>query len=385
MKRYLHTIVLGSLSSLAVISCGKKEQAQGGQGPMPYKVVQVPTQDVVGHTSYPTTLQGKVTSSVRAKITGYIQEVYVDEGATVKKGQPLFRLETNILSQNADASKAAIKTAEAQVNVAQVNVDKLIPLVQKGIVSNIQLETAKANLASAQSQVAAARATYNSVVANVDFSIVRSPIDGIVGAIAFREGTLISPSDPTPLTTVSDDSEVFAYFSMNEKEYFNFLEKIEGNSLKEKLGHLPEVKLQLANGTTYQYTGKIETISGQINTATGTVQVRAAFPNKDRILSTGNSGTLLIPQTYKDVMVVPESSTFEQQGQVYVYKVENDTVKSTPIEVIDRVNKLAVVKSGLEKGQTVVATGLGTLRNGSAITPAPTSIEEINNSIKPTF
>ena len=384
MKRYLHTIVLGSLSSLAVISCGKKEQAQGGQGPMPYKVVQVPTQDVVGHTAYPTTLQGKVTSSVRAKITGYIQEVYVDEGALVKKGQPLFRLETNILSQNADASKAAIRTAEAQVNVAQVNMDKLVPLVQKGIVSNIQLETAKANLASAQSQLASAKANYNSVVANIDFSIVRSPIDGIVGAIAFREGALISPSDPTALTTVSDDSEVFAYFSMNEKEYFNFLEKIEGNSLKEKLTHLPEVKLQLANGTTYAYNGKIETISGQINTATGTVQVRAAFPNKDRILSTGNSGTLLIPQTYSDVMVIPESATFEQQGQIYVYKVENDTVKSTPIEVIDRVNKLAVVKSGLEKGQTIVGTGLGTLRNGSAITPTPTSIEEINN-YKSTF
>ncbi|MGS4345595.1 efflux RND transporter periplasmic adaptor subunit [Myroides odoratus] len=384
MKRYLHTIVLGSLSSLAVISCGKKEQAQGGQGPMPYKVVQVPTQDVVGHTAYPTTLQGKVTSSVRAKITGYIQEVYVDEGALVKKGQPLFRLETNILSQNADASKAAIRTAEAQVNVAQVNMDKLVPLVQKGIVSNIQLETAKANLASAQSQLASAKANYNSVVANIDFSIVRSPIDGIVGSIAFREGALISPSDPTALTTVSDDSEVFAYFSMNEKEYFNFLEKIEGNSLKEKLTHLPEVKLQLANGTTYAYSGKIETISGQINTATGTVQVRAAFPNKDRILSTGNSGTLLIPQTYSDVMVIPESATFEQQGQIYVYKVENDTVKSTPIEVIDRVNKLAVVKSGLEKGQTIVGTGLGTLRNGSAITPTPTSIEEINN-YKSTF
>lgn len=384
MKRYLHTIVLGSLSSLAVISCGKKEQAQGGQGPMPYQVIQVPTQDVVGHTSYPTSLQGKVTSSVRAKITGYIQEVYVDEGSLVKKGQPLFRLETNVLSQNADASKAAIKTAEAQVNVAQVNVDKLVPLVQKGIISNIQLETAKANLASAQSQLASAKANYNSVTANIDFSIIRSPIDGIVGAIAFREGALISPSDPTPLTTVSDDSEIFAYFSMNEKEYFNFVEKIEGNTLKEKLTHLPEVELQLANGSIYPYKGKIETISGQINTATGTVQVRAAFPNKERILSTGNSGTLMIPQVYNDVMVVPESSTFEQQGQIYVYKVENDTVKATQIEVIERVNKLAVVKSGLSKGQTIVGTGLGTLRNGTAITPTPTTIEKIND-YKSTF
>lgn len=384
MKRYLHTIVLGSLS-FAVISCGNKDQAQGGQGAMPYKVVQVPTQDVVGYTSYPTTLQGKVTSSVRAKITGYIQEVYVDEGAIVKKGQPLFRLETNVLTQNADAGKAAIRNAEAQVNVAQVNVDKLVPLVQKGIISNIQLETAKANLASAKSQLAAAKADYNSITANIDFSIVRSPIDGIVGAIAFREGTLISPNDQTPLTVVSDDSEVFAYFSMNEKEYFNFLEKIQGNTLKEKLSHLPEVKLTLANGMTYPSPGKIETISGQINPTTGTVQVRAAFPNKERILSNGNSGTLLIPQTYKDALVVPESSTFEQQGQIYVYKVENDTAKATPIEVIDRVNKLAIVKSGVEKGTTIVGTGLGTLRSGSAITPTPTSFESINESIKPTF
>lgn len=384
MKRYFHIIALASLA-ISIASCEKKGQQQATDAAMPYKVVEVPIQSVTGHTLYPTNIQGKITSNVRAKISGYIEQLYVDEGAIVKKGQALFRLETNSLAQDATAAQAAIQTAEARVNVAQVNADKLVPLVQKGIISNIQLETAKADLASAKSQLASAKAQYESVAANLDYSIVRSPIDGIVGAIPYRVGSLVSPNDPQPLTVVSDDSEVYAYFSMNEKEYFNFLEKIEGNSIKEKLQHLPEVRLVLANGQTYTHSGKIETITGQVNPTTGTVQVRALFPNKERFLSNGNSGTILIPQEYKDVLVVPESATFEQQGQVYVYSVVNDTAKATQIEVMDRVNKLAIVKDGLQKGEKIIGTGLGTLRSGTAITPQPTKFEEINGSIKSTF
>lgn len=383
MKRYFHTIVLASLA-VSITSCDKKAE-QAARPPMPYKVVQVPVQDVTGHNSYPTNLQGKVTSSVRAKISGYIQELYVDEGSIVKKGQPLFRLETNILNENADAAKAAIQTAEAQVNVAQVNYDKLVPLVEKGIISKIQLETAAATLASAKSQLASAKAQYKSIVANIDYAIVKSPIDGIVGAIPYRIGTLVSPSDPAPLTVVSDDSEMYAYFSMNEKEYFDFLEKIEGATVKDKLKNLPKVNLRLANGQIYNQQGQIETITGQVNTTTGTVQVRASFPNKEHILSNGNSGTLLLPQLYNDVMVVPESATFEQQGQIYVYKVENDTAKAVKIDVTDRVNKLIIVKDGVQKGETIVGTGLGTLRSGMPITPQPVEFKTINEAIKSTF
>ncbi|KZE79961.1 efflux transporter periplasmic adaptor subunit [Myroides marinus] len=383
MKRYLQTITFAAIA-ITVASCGKKDQQQGAQGPLPYKVIEVPTQDVTGHNAYPTTLQGKVTSDVRAKISGYIQEVYVDEGAVVRKGQPLFRLETNMLNESADAAKATIRTAEAQVNVAQVNVDKLIPLVNKGIISKIQLETAQADLASAKSQVASAKAQYKSVVANIDYAVVKSPIDGVVGAINFREGTLVSPADPAPLTVVSDNSEVFAYFTLNEKQYFDFLEKIEGKSLKEKLTHLPSVKLQLANGQVYEETGKVETASGQINPATGTVQLRASFSNPNGLLTSGNSGTLLLPNQYTNVLVVPESATFEQQGQYYVYTVVKDTVKSTKVEIIDRVDKLAVIKDGIKKGDVIIGTGLGTLKSGTAVTPQKVKFESINEGIKQT-
>lgn len=383
MRRYFHTIALASVA-LTIASCGNKEQ-QAAHGALPYKVIQVPTQDVVGFQTFPTTVQGKVNSIVRAKVSGYIEKLYVDEGSVVKKGDPLFKIETNILSQNADAANAAIQTAHAQVNVAQVNVNKIQPLVSKGIVSQVQLETAQADLAAAKSQLASAKANYNSIVANIDFAVVKSPIDGIVGSIPFREGTLIGPTDQTPLTTISDDSEVFAYFSMNEREYFDFLENIEGATLEEKIKQLPAVHLVLANGQTYQHEGRIETITGQVNSSTGTVQVRAAFKNPEHLLSNGNSGKLLLPQQYKNALVVPESATFEQQGSIYVYHVVNDTAKAAKIDVIDRVNKLAVVKSGIKQGETIVGTGLGTLRPGQAITPVPVEFQSINDAIKTTF
>lgn len=383
MKRYFHTIVLASLA-ISITSCDK-QAPQAARGAAPYKVIEVPTQNVTTYSSFPTSLQGKVNSNVKPKVTGYIEEVYVDEGTMVKKGQPLFRIETNILTQNADAAKAAIATAEAQVNVAQVNVDKLIPLVQKGIISNIELETAQAALASAKSQHASAKANYNSIIANIDFAVVKSPIDGRVGAINFRTGSLVSPSDPTPLTVVSDESELFAYYAMTEKEYFQFLEKTPGATLKDKLNNLPEVDLVLANGQKYLHKGKIETITGQVNVQTGTVQVRASFPNKEGFLSNGNSGTLLLPNQYDDVLVVPRSATFEQQGQTFVYKVQNDTAKATLINVVDNANNLSIVSEGIKKGEVIVGTGLGTLRSGTAITPQPVDFKSINDAIKQSF
>ncbi|WP_317623202.1 efflux RND transporter periplasmic adaptor subunit [Paenimyroides ceti] len=214
---------------------GKKQEAAPAAPPAEISVTQVAVKDVTGYQLFPASIEGKINNAVRAKIQGYIQEVYVHEGQFVKKGQALFRLETNILTQNAAAAKSGIASAEANVNVAQVEVNKLVPLVEKGIISNIQLETAKANLASAKSMLAQAKANYNSVNANIDYSMVRSPIDGIVGSLPFKNGSLVGPTDQLPLTTVSDISEVFAFFSMNEKEYFNFLNTTPGNTLSEKI------------------------------------------------------------------------------------------------------------------------------------------------------
>lgn len=405
-------IIIFSLSILSIISCKKKEENQQ-MGPKEVPVVEVQEKNVTGYLSFPTSIQGRVNNDVRAKIQGYITQVLVDEGQYVTKGQPLFRLETNMLNESADAARAGIgaaqsgvsaakanvNAAKASVNAAQVEVNKLIPLVQKNIISSVQLETAKANLARAKAQlsqaiaaqqqasanVSQASANYKGVQENINYSIIRAPISGVVGRLPLKVGSLVGPTDQVPLTTVSDTSEVFAYFSMNEKEYLDFLEDSVGATVPEKLRNMPMVELELANGSLYGEKGKIEAVTGQIDPTTGTIQFRVSFPNATKLLSNGNSGTIKLPKHYDQALVVPESSTFEQQGLVYVYKVEKDTAQNVLIGVTDRVNNLVVVKSGLTKGDKIVAQGVSTLKPGTAVKPKPVNFDEIVNAIKPIF
>ncbi|CAM2996470.1 efflux RND transporter periplasmic adaptor subunit [Chryseobacterium flavum] len=390
-------LVILSIAAFSLTAC--KKEAPKQDGAKPYPVVSVESKNIVGYQTFPATIQGRVNNDVRAKIQGYITELLVDEGQYVTKGQPLFRLETNILNENAAASKAGIGAAEssvaaaqASVNAAQVEVNKLKPLVQKNIISNVQLQTAQANLAQAQAQlqqaIAAKRqavANYKGVEANIEYSIIRAPISGVVGKLPLKVGSLVGPSDQTPLTTISDTSQVFAYFAMNEKEYFDFLEKVPGSSMPEKIKNLPMVELQLANGSLYPEKGKIEAITGQIDPTTGTIQFRVGFTNAQKLLSNGNSGTIRFPQRYDNVLVVPESATYEQQGIVYVYKVEKDTAKNVVIDVIDRIDNMALVKSGVNKGETVIAAGIGGLKPGTAVKPKPIKMDSLVQSIKPKF
>lgn len=391
-------IVLSGL--LLIASCkNKPSQPQSGANVLSIPVAEIKTRDITGHQSFPANIEGKINNAVRAKISGYIKEVYVDEGQHVIKGQPLFRLETDVQTQNAyaasagvNAASASISAAQAAVNAAQVEVDKLIPLVDKNIISNVQLETAKANLLRAQGQMEQAKATklqaqanLGSINANIDYAIVRSSITGVVGSINYREGSLVGPSDPMPITMVSEINEVYAYFSMNEAEYLDFLDQTPEKTVKDKIANLPPVELKLANGQIYSEKGKIQTVTGQIDPQTGSVKFRVIFKNPTGLLSNGNSGFVNIPKFYKDVVVVPESATYEQQGIVYIYKVQNDTVYSTPIVVEDRIDRLALVKSGLEKGDIIVVKGIGKLRNMVMIKPLPVNLDSIVNSIKPTM
>lgn len=383
MKNKTKAILMFALGA-SIIGCSKKEEAPQASKPV-LDVVSATMKDVVGYTQFPATIQGKINNDIRAKIQGYIQEVYVHEGQVVAKGQPLFKLEANNLAETASAAKSGISVAQANVNVAQVEVNKLIPLVEKGIIGSVQLETAKANLASAKSMLAQAKANYGSASANVDYSVVRAPISGIVGQLPMKKGSLVGPNDPTPLTTVADISSVYAYFSMNEKEYFKFLNDAPGTSLNEKIKNLPAVELLLADGSVYSEKGKIETVSGQIDAATGTVQFRVAFSNPNKLLSNGNSGIIRLPKKYTNVLVVPEVASYEQQGKINVYKVVNDTAISAVVEVIDHVDNMIIVKDGVKEGEVIVVTGVGTLRNKTAIQPKKANFDSIVTSIKPVF
>lgn len=370
MKALYNAILF--LSVFLFISCGESEKGQQAGGPAPFPVIEVPLRTVTGYISYPASIEGTTQSAVRAKVSGYITDVLIDEGEKVRRGQTLFRLETQALTQEAGA-------ARANVNAAQVEVNKLEPLVEKEIISPVQLQTARARLEQAQ-------ANLNSVTANIGYANIKSPVDGYVGSVNFREGSLVSPGDPTPLTVVTDIDDVYAFFSMNERDYLDFVRTTEGETISEKVQNFPSVELELVNGEIYEHEGTIETVAGQVDPSTGTVSFRARFPNPGRILASGNSGKVRIPRTYEDVPVVPESSSYEQQGRVYVYRVQGDSLAvSTVIQVRDRVNSLIVVASGIEPGQQIVAQGVGQLRNNTPIQPQPVAFDSITGQLKAVF
>ncbi|WP_157207092.1 efflux RND transporter periplasmic adaptor subunit [Mariniflexile maritimum] len=373
MKTIKTPLIAVFASITLYVSCGNNDQKQQApQGPMPFQVTTVPQKTVTGFTSYPTRIEGVNNSEVRAKISGYITAVLVDEGQQVKKGQTLFKLETQSLSQDAAAAKAT-------VNAAQVEVEKLKPLVEKNIISNVQLETAKAKLQQAKS-------AYNSIGANIDYGTIKSPVDGYVGAIRLRKGTLVSPSNPEPLTTVSDISNVYAYFSMNESDYLDFIQNSEGKDVPSKIKNLPKVTLVLANGTDYDAEGTIETINSQVNVNTGSISFRAVFDNANRLLTNGNSGKIKIPKTYKDAVVVPKEATYEQQGSTYVYKLtENNMAVASRINVLADVDNLFVVSEGLKPGDKIVAKGVAKLRGDTPIKPMEVTFDSIAKPIERVF
>ena len=376
MKRYTSFTLLALVALFITISCGgnQEDTATAAQQapPAPFPVVQLQPKTVTAYQEYPTSLEGIVNSAVRAKASGYIQQVLVDEGQKVRKGQVLFRLETQSLNQDAGAAKA-------RVNVAQVEIDKLTPLVEKNIISAVQLETAKANLAQA-------KANYSSVSANIGYATIKSPVDGFVGAITYREGSLVSPADPQPLTTVSDISKVYAFFSLNEKQYLDFLQQAEGKDLAEKLANFSEVSLVLANGSTYSEKGKIQTSTGQIDQRTGTVSIRAVFDNPNQLLTNGNSGKIQIPTIYEDAIVIPQEATYEQQGNIMFFKVDKENKVATSIlKVKATIDNLYVVESGIGLEDTIIISGVGKLRSGMTISPQVVPFEEATKPIKTLF
>lgn len=352
-------IALGlSAISLAIIaSCGGKneQQATAPQAPS-LKVNTLEKQDITLYNSYSTNIEGEQNVEIWPKVSGFVQKIYVEEGQQVKKGQLLFKLETQTLSQDAQAAKAA-------VNVAQVEVDKLVPLVEKNIISEVQLKTAKAQLEQAKS-------TYSSIAANIGYSNIVSPVNGYIGEIPYKVGALVSSSMGQPLTVVSDISTVRAYFSMTEKQLLEMKSKMTKGGASVSSENSPEVELVMINGETYPHKGKIAMVNNIINPTTGSVTLRADFNNPNFLLSSGSTGTIKVPSPQKDVMVVPKMATVDIQGNKLVYILQDDnTVKSQKINIIDQTDSEYLVSQGVQPGNTIVVEGVSKLREGQSINP----------------
>lgn len=355
--------LLGAIAALLIVaSCGKKEEQAPAQGPMPFPVQTVAQQDATIYEEYTANLEGQQNVEIRPKVNGFIQKIYVDEGQIVRKGQLLFKLETQTLNEDAAAAKA-------NVTAAQVEVDRLKPLVDRKIISNVQLETAKAKLAQA-------KASYSAVAANINYGTITSPVDGVIGLLPYKEGTLATATSEMPLTTVSDTKVMRAYFAMNEKQMINFSREFKGSTVQAKIKNTPQVSLRLVDGSTYEVKGKITTVAGLANAATGTSQFRAEFNNPEAILRSGGKGTVLLPINIKNAIEVPQNAVFDMQGKQMVYVVNKDnTVKSKIVQVKTTSGMNFIIDSGLEPGEVIVIEGASKLKDGMAIVPQQAKAE----------
>ncbi|MEO8852299.1 MAG: efflux RND transporter periplasmic adaptor subunit [Ginsengibacter sp.] len=356
-------------------SCGNRSggpATQAGAAPSTptYPVFKVISQTATLKTDYPASLQGEQNIEIRPNIDGYVEKIYVDEGAVVKKGQLLFRISAPQYQQDVNNATAAISSAQADVSAAELQVKKTKPLVEKQIISNYELESAEYTLQARQAALAQARTNLANARTNLGYTKITSPVDGVVGTIPYKLGSLVSSTTTMPLTTVSNINKVYAYFSLNEKQLLDFSRQYQGSTLDAKLRHMPPVTLTLADGSEYPEKGRVETIAGLINSQTGSASFRATFPNPVGLLRSGASATLEIPVTIENAIVIPQRSTYELQGKTFVYLVNNNKVINTEIEVMKiAAGQYFVVTSGLKAGDTVVYESTSALQDSTVIKP----------------
>ena len=369
-----------TLTSLAVTmltgamltsSCGGKQPQQQAMTAPEIAVMTVSPSTAEFESSYPATIKGKTDIAIRPQVSGFITKVHVDEGQRVRKGQPLFTIDQVQFQAAVDQALANLNSARSAVSTAKITEQNKRMLLDKNIISETEWQMAANQLAQAQAAQAQAEAALVTARKNLAYTVVTAPSDGVVGTIPNREGSLASPSSAQPLTTISDNSEVYAYFSFTEKDLLDLTEN--GTTTVEAgIKALPEVQLELANGTRYPLKGRVATVSGVIDNSTGAASARALFDNPSGMLRSGNTGQIIIPRDSEGVIVIPQKATYEVQDLRYVYTLNDSNMTvATPITVQPyNDGKNFVVTSGLKDGDRIVTEGVGTqVRAGMPVKP----------------
>lgn len=320
--------------------------------------------------SYTAVINGRQSVEIRPQVSGTITQVCIAEGAQVKKGQTLVIIDQVPYKAALETAIANVKSAEASVATAQLTADSKEQLFKENVVSAFDLQTARNSLLQAEATLAQAKAEEVNARNNLSYTEVKSPVDGVSGMLPYRVGALVDASITTPLTTVSDDTEMYVYFSMTESQVLSLVRQYK--TLDEALKQMPEVELKLSDGLTYAHKGRIDAISGTIDTSTGAVSLRATFPNPEHMLRNGGSGTVIFPYIKENVLIVPQEATYEIQDKIFVYKVVDGKATSSQVSVFPVNNgKEYIVESGLEEGETIIAEGAGLVQEGTVVgTPA---------------
>ncbi|MDJ1497188.1 efflux RND transporter periplasmic adaptor subunit [Cytophagaceae bacterium DM2B3-1] len=371
---FLHSLLLGLL-----YACGGNSEQAGNQMETPeIPVLEVKSMSASTYRDIPATLEGKVNVELRPQVDGYLEKIYIDEGAFVTKGQPLFQINEAPYREQLHTAEASLLAAKASVTKAKLEVDRLTPLVQNKVVSEIQLQSAQAAYEAAKANEAQAQAMVSSARINLGYTHITAPVSGYIGRIPYKTGSLVGRSEPQSLTVLSDVNEMYAYFSMSEAEFLQFKERFPGNTIQEKITHLPPVQLVLSDNSLFPQPGKIETLEGQFNKTMGSISFRAVFSNPGGLLRSGNTGKVRMPNLYNTAMVIPQEATFELQDQVLVFTVtDSNKVVSRPVQIADQSGNYYLVGNGIKAGEQIVFAGHNRLRDGALIKPQRVSLDSL--------
>ncbi len=355
-----HKTLLIVLAGLSIASCKSRTVEEETSD---YKTLTVKLENRTLMQGYSARLDGQQVVEVRPQVSGLITRICIDEGQKVRKGQVLFVIDQVPYQAALAEATANVKSAEANLATAKLNLESTEVLREKNVVQDYDLNAARNELAVAEAALAQAQAQEMSARNNLSYTEVKSPVDGVASMIAYRVGALVSSSISEPLVTLSDDSNVYAYFSLNESQITSLTEQY--GSLDEFMKRMEDVELQMAGGRMYGEKGHISAVSGIVTTGTGTVVLRADFPNDRGLLRSGGSATVMVPTTLAQVVVIPQSATYELQNKTFVYKVVNGKAQSAPVTLYRLNNGTEyVVEEGLQPGDVIIAEGAGLVKEG---------------------
>lgn len=335
-------------------------------------VLAIKTDQATTYQDYPAAIEGVVNVEIRPQVDGTLERIFVDEGTYVAKGQPLFKINDTPYRERLNTAKASEHAAEGALTTAQLEIEKLTPLVANKVVSAYQLKVAKAALSIAKADLERAKAEVGSAKINLGYTLITAPVSGYIGRLEKKQGSLVGPADPTSLTQLSDIHNVYAYFSLSEDDFVSFKSHYEGKTLQEKISHLPQVNLVLADDSVYAQAGKVDMVDGQFNKSTAAITLRASFPNALGTLRSGNTGKVRLALQHKNISLVPMDATLEIQDKIFVYAVgDSNKVAKQPIQIAGKSGNFYLVSEGVKAGDRIVTEGIDHLLDGQVIKPTP--------------
>jgi membrane fusion protein (multidrug efflux system) len=384
--RYSVHLVTFIITVILIYACKSSTNNDGGHGAMPppqLPVITVSSQPATIYQEYIASLEGSRDIEIRPQVDGYLDKIYVDEGAHVRKGQLLFKINPQPYLEQLNTANALYAAAKASLENAEINVNKLQPLVQNNVISDVQLKSAQAAYNVAKANVAQAAAAVQSAKINLGYSSITAPANGYVGKIPLKTGSLVGKSTDEPLTVLSETRDIHAYFSMSEVNFLQFKDQFPGNTIEQKIKQMPPVELVLATDSVYPEKGKVELAEGQFSKTTGTINFRATFPNAEGVLRSGNTGKIRLARNLGNTIIVPQEATFELQDKIFVYTVaDSNKIVTKPITVSGRTANYYYVSGGVSPGERIVLSSqstlmIGGLRDGMPITPQMVSTDSL--------